>query len=71
MHDTLAYDLRSHPSISIQPCLLPDTDHIVVAMTGASATEQFWNELFQGASASSRRVTLEWFTHLAADMVKV
>src|SRR5258706_3752831 len=52
--------------------LLPDTDHIVVAMTGASATEQFWNELFQRAlQRSSRRVTLEWFTHLAADdMVK-
>ena len=52
--------------------LLPDTDHIVVAMTGASATEQFWNDLFQRAlQRSSRRVTLEWFTHLAADdMVK-
>ena len=52
--------------------LLPDTDHIVVAMTGASATEQFWNDLFQHAlQRSSRRVTLEWFTHLAADdMVK-
>jgi signal transduction histidine kinase len=52
--------------------LLPDTDHIVVAMTGASATEQFWNDLFQGAlQRSSHRVTLEWFTHLAADdMVK-
>ncbi len=52
--------------------LLPDTNHIVVAMTGASATEQFWNELFQRAlQRSSRRVTLEWFTHLAADdMVK-
>ena len=52
--------------------LLPDTDHIVVAMTGASVTEQFWNDLFQRAlQRSSRRVTLEWFTHLAADdMVK-
>ena len=52
--------------------LLPDTDHIVVAMTGASATEQFWNDLFQRAlQRSSRSVTLEWFTHLAADdMVK-
>jgi signal transduction histidine kinase len=52
--------------------LLPDTDHIVVAMTGASATEQFWNDLFQRAlQRSSRRVTLEWFTQLAADdMVK-
>jgi signal transduction histidine kinase len=52
--------------------LLPDTDHIVVAMTGASATEQFWNDLFQRAlQRSSRPVTLEWFTHLAADdMVK-
>jgi len=52
--------------------LLPDTDHIVVAMTGASATEQFWNDLFQRAlQRSSHRVTLEWFTHLAADdMVK-
>jgi len=52
--------------------LLPETNHIVVAMTGASATEQFWNDLFQRAlQRSSRRVTLEWFTHLAADdMVK-
>jgi len=52
--------------------LLPATDHIVVAMTGASATEQFWNDLFQRAlQRSSHRVTLEWFTHLAADdMVK-
>ena len=52
--------------------LLPDTDHIVVAISGASATEQFWNDLFQRAlQRSSRRVTLEWFTHLAADdMVK-
>jgi signal transduction histidine kinase len=52
--------------------LLPDTDYIVVAMTGASATEQFWNDLFQRAlQRSSRRVTLEWFTHLSADdMVK-
>jgi signal transduction histidine kinase len=52
--------------------LLPDTNHIVVAMTGASATEQFWNDLFQRAlQRSSHRVTLEWFTHLAADdMVK-
>jgi signal transduction histidine kinase len=52
--------------------LLPDTDHIVVAMTGASATEQFWNDLFQRElQRSSRRVTLEWFTHMAADdMVK-
>ena len=52
--------------------LLPDTDHIVVAMTGASATEQFWNDLFQRAlQRASRHVTLEWFTHLAADeMVK-
>ena len=52
--------------------LLPDTDHIVVAMTGASATEQFWSDLFQRAlQRSSQRVTLEWFTHLAADdMVK-
>ena len=52
--------------------LLPDTEHIAVAMTGASATEQFWNDLFQRALArSSRHVTLEWFTHLAADdMVK-
>ena len=41
-------------------------------MTGASATEQFWNDLFQRAlQRSSRRVTLEWFTHLTADdMVK-
>jgi signal transduction histidine kinase len=52
--------------------LLPDTDHIVVAMSGASATEQFWNDLFQRAlQRSSRRVTLEWFTHMAAgEMVK-
>src|SRR5258705_3527379 len=52
--------------------LLPDTDHIVVAMTGASATEQFWNDLFQRAlQRSSRSLTLEWFTPLAADdMVK-
>ena len=52
--------------------LLPETDRIVVAMSGASATEQFWNELFQRAlQSSSRRVTLEWFTQLAADdMVK-
>jgi signal transduction histidine kinase len=52
--------------------LLPDTNHIVVAMSGASATEQFWNDLFQRAlRRSSRRVTLEWFTKLAADdMVK-
>ena len=52
--------------------LLPDTDHIVVAMSGASATEQFWNDLFQRALArTSHRVTLEWFTRLAADdMVK-
>jgi signal transduction histidine kinase len=52
--------------------LLPDTNHIVVAMSGASATEQFWNDLFQRALArSSHRVMLEWFTHLGADdMVK-
>jgi signal transduction histidine kinase len=52
--------------------LLPDTEHIVVATSGASATEQFWNDLFQRAlQRSSHRVTLEWFTHLAADdMVK-
>src|SRR4029077_16768726 len=52
--------------------LLPETDHIAVAMTGASATEQFWNDLFQRAlQRSFRRVTLEWFTHLTADdMVK-
>jgi signal transduction histidine kinase len=52
--------------------LLPDTNHIVVAMSGASATEQFWNDLFQRALArTSHRVTLEWFTRLAADdMVK-
>jgi signal transduction histidine kinase len=52
--------------------LLPDTDHIAVAMTGASATEQFWNDLFRRAlQSSTRRVTLEWFTHLGADdMVK-
>ena len=52
--------------------LLPETDRIVVAMSGASATEQFWNDLFQRAlQSSSRRVTLEWFTQLAADeMVK-
>src|SRR5258708_858073 len=52
--------------------LLPDTDHTGGAMTGASATRQFWNELFQRAlQRSSRRVTLEWFTYLAADdMVK-
>jgi signal transduction histidine kinase len=52
--------------------LLPDTTHIVVAISGASATEQFWNELFQRAlQGSSRNVTFEWFTHLAADdMVK-
>ena len=62
------------PTVHIEHILrlLPDTDHIVVAMTGASATEQFWNDLFQRAlQRSSRRVTLEWFTHLAADdMVK-
>ncbi len=41
-------------------------------MSGASATEQFWNDLFQRALArTSHRVTLEWFTRLAADdMVK-
>ena len=52
--------------------LLPDTDHIVVAISGASATEQFWNDLFQRAlQRASHRVTLEWFTRLAADdMVK-
>ena len=52
--------------------LLPDTDRIVVAMSGASATEQFWSELFQRALArASHHVTLEWFTRLAADdMVK-
>ena len=41
-------------------------------MTGASVTEQFWNDLFQRAlQRSSHRVTLEWFTDPAADdMVK-
>ncbi len=62
------------PTVHIEHILrlLPDTDRIVVAMTGASATEQFWSDLFQRAlEHSSRRVTLEWFTRLAADdMVK-
>ena len=62
------------PSIHIDHILhlLPDTTHIVVAMTGASATEHFWENLFERVlQRVSHRVTLEWFTHLAADdMVK-
>ena len=65
---------RYDPSIHIDHILhlLPDTRRIVVAMSGASATEQFWTDLFQRVlERASHRVTLEWFTHLAADdMVK-
>jgi signal transduction histidine kinase len=65
-----SYDPTAHIDHILR--LLPDTNHIVVAMSGASATEQFWNDLFQRALArSSHRVMLEWFTHLGADdMVK-
>jgi signal transduction histidine kinase len=65
-----SYDPTAHIDHILR--LLPDTNHIVVAMSGASATEQFWNDLFQRALArTSHRVTLEWFTRLAADdMVK-
>jgi signal transduction histidine kinase len=65
---------RYDPSIQVDHILhlLPDTTRIVVAMTGTPATEQFWSELFQRVlERASRRVTLEWFTNLAADdMVK-